>query len=175
VDVPIREIIAGSTFEKFVKEAIGGFCCRDEDVEMFLKEKAFDFEKRDKSRTYLIFQGEKLLSYFSLSLKALRFGESLSKNMIKNIDGFSKNVRAQALILIGQFGKDRNHGKAVSGDALLEKCLETVYNAQKIVGGRYVLLECQDEKFIVDFYTRNRFEILQRDEKDKYLQMVRRL
>ena len=105
--IPLQEIIHGNVPD-FVTEAITGFTCIDKDVETFLKNKAFDFERRDKSRTYLVFndEGAILYGYFTLSLNALAFKESVPKNAIKRIDGFSKNVQAVGIILIGQFGKN---------------------------------------------------------------------
>ncbi|MDR0671706.1 MAG: hypothetical protein LBF64_05270 [Oscillospiraceae bacterium] len=49
----LREAV-GTEAEKIVRNAIEGFVCEDNDVEQFLKNKAFEFEKRDKSRTYLV-------------------------------------------------------------------------------------------------------------------------
>ena len=42
------------TEEQEFIEAIKNFSCKDFDVEKFLKEKAVDFDKRNKSRTYLL-------------------------------------------------------------------------------------------------------------------------
>jgi len=54
-------------------------------------------------------------------------------------------------------------------------CVKTIYEAQKFVGGRFVLLECQNIDKIVKFYQDNGFEFLQYDERDKYFQMIRKL
>ena len=174
--VPLQGIIHADIPE-FVLYAISHFSCRDKDVETFLKNKAFDFERRDKSRTYLIFDDANniLLGYFTLSLKALPFNENVSKNTIKNIDGFSNDIQSVGVILIGQFGKDLVTAKDIEGKILFDICIETVYMAHKIIGGRFVLLECRDIEKIVLFYKRNGFQSLQYDENDKYLQMVRRL
>ncbi|MDR0221313.1 MAG: hypothetical protein LBI54_07920, partial [Lachnospiraceae bacterium] len=106
---------------------------------MFLKHKAIDFEKRDKSRTYLVFGDDKtLLGYYTLSLKALPFGNLVSKNAIKEIDGFSRTAKAAGVILIGQLGKDKELAKHISGTDLLGLCFETVYEAYEIIGSRFV-------------------------------------
>ena len=157
-------------------DAISRFSCQDDDVENFLKVKAVDFEKRDKSRTYFIVdENESLLGYFTLSLKSLPFGNSVSKSVIKGIDGFSKDVQAVGIILIGQFGKDKVLAKDIAGERLLDLCLRTVYKAQRVIGGRFVLLECRDIGKVVSFYERRGFVSLQYDESDRYLQMVKRL
>ncbi|MCL1809028.1 MAG: hypothetical protein FWG42_04560 [Clostridiales bacterium] len=174
--VPFQEIIDRELF-KTILIAISQFRCKDMDVETFLKNKAIDFERRNKSRTYLIIDdiNNSLLGYFTLSLKALRFNSSVSKKTIKSIDGFSKEVKAVGITLIGQFGKDTVLAREIDGGKLFDMCLETVFKVQKIVGGRFVMLECLDIKEIVSFYKKQGFETLQFNESDKYLQMVRQL
>jgi len=156
--------------------------CKDKDVEDFLKRKAIDFEKRDKSRTYLIFDKAafmsgimSILAYFTLSLKSLEFRDTISREKIKDIDGFSKEVKGVAIVLIGQLGKDEGLAKGVSGKDLLDHCMEKIYQVQALIGGRYVLVECHDINKVVDFYHINGFERLQLDKSDNYLQMIRRL
>ena len=60
--------------------------CQDKDVEFFLKEKAFDFEQRNLARTYLVLDDAEfsagsivILAYFTLSIKALQFSQSIQK------------------------------------------------------------------------------------------------
>lgn len=173
---PLSEV-AGTSREKTIREVIEGFSCKDKDVEYFLKEKAFDFEKRDKSRTYLVFDEAtaELVGYFSLSLKSLEFRDTLSRSKIKEIDGFSKDVKGIAIALIGQFGKDEKQEKNVSGNALLRICLDKLYQVQTLIGGRYILIECRDIDKVVDFYQNNGFTYLQLDKSDNYIQMARRI
>jgi hypothetical protein len=108
-------------------------------------------------------------------LKALPFTETISKTAIKRIDGFSKDVKAVGIMLIGQFGKDEVLARDIEGASLFDMCIKTVYAAQRIIGGRFVMLECREIKNIVSFYMKNGFERLQLDESDGYLQMIRRL
>ncbi|MDR1329124.1 MAG: hypothetical protein LBK23_05950 [Oscillospiraceae bacterium] len=165
-----------------VTDAIEAFSCKDKDVEFFLKNKALEFEKRDKSRTYIICEEETFLSgdvsilaYFTLSLKSLEFRGTLSKNKIKEIDGFSKEVESVAIALIGQFGKDEAKAKEISGKDLLIICMNMIYQVHTLIGGRYVLIECRDIDKVVGFYRGSGFKALQTDKNDDYLQMVRRL
>ena len=39
-----------------------------------------------------------------------------------------------------------------------------------MVGGRFVLIECNENEKLIDFYNRNGFEVLQKDE---LVQMIR--
>ena len=169
--------IIGTKSEEQVKEDIDRFSCKDKDVEFFLKNKAFEFERRDKSRTYLVYDSEllPLVAYFTLSLKSLEFRDNLSKGKIKELDGFSKEVKGVAIALIGQFGKDETEATEVSGKELLDLCMDKIYQVHTLIGGRYLLIECRDTEKVVDFYRTNSFELLQFDRSDNYLQMIRRL
>jgi hypothetical protein len=178
---PLGEI-AGTKREIPIIEAVSRFSCKDRDVEFFLKNKAFEFERRDKSRTYLIHDDEAfskgdatILAYFTLSLKSLKFRDTLTKSKVKEIDGFSKAVEGVAIALIGQFGKDEHEAKEVPGKELLDLCMRVIRQVHTLIGGRYVLIECRDIEKVAEFYRGNGFELLQTDKSDNYLQMVRRL
>ncbi|MCL2019297.1 MAG: acetyltransferase [Oscillospiraceae bacterium] len=179
IPVPIRGII-GTNREINLKSAIQSFCCRDNEVENFLKHKAFDFEVRHKSRTYLIIDEEQvdvsepiIYGYFTLTMKTLELGETLSKSTIKRIDGFSKDVLATEAILLGQLGKNQKHKNDIEGQSIIDEALDTVYDIHKLVGGRIVFLECDENPKLVDFYKRSGFEPLQKC--GEYLQMIKYL
>jgi hypothetical protein len=73
-------------------------CSRDKDIEHFLKEKAIEFEKVSKSRTYFIVDEEALelgdfniLAYFSLAIQVLKVPIEISNRKTKHLDAlFSK-------------------------------------------------------------------------------------
>ena len=58
---------------------------------------------------------------------------------------------------------------------MLEICLRTIKKSKNVVGGRFVMLECLGIGKVVEFYKASGFLPLQFDERDKYLQMIRRL
>ena len=166
-----------SAWERFLIE---NFSYQNADVELFLKQKAENFERRNKSRTYLLIDGISgdIAAYFTLSLKSVDFGQSVSKSTIRDIDGFSKDVESAAVVLIGQFGKNYSMRDYISGTDLLEIVLNVIYSVKDIVGGRICLLETEDtpeNKKVVNFYMANGFKMLQHDKTDKYLQMFGKL
>lgn len=59
--------------------------------------------------------------------------------------------------LIGQLGKNLQYPQLISGDELLYLACTEVRKAQKIVGGKFVYLECEDTDKLLDFYSRNGF------------------
>jgi len=179
IPIPIREIL-GTGRESNLRSAIQNFSCKDKEVEGFLKNKAFDFDVRHKSRTYLMVDEEQvnndepiIYGYFTLTFKTLELDETLSKNTIKKIDGFSKDIRATEAILVGQLGKNHEYQNDIDGQTILDEALDTVNDIHNLAGGRIVFLECDENPKIVDFYSRSGFIPLQKC--GEYLQMIKYL
>ena len=175
--ISVKEIIKKGR-ERDFEAAIDKFTCQDKEVENFLKTKALDFDRRHKSRTYLIIDIDEsgeiiILAYYSVTMKSLKFISGLSNSKIRKIDGFRANATETEAVLIGQLGKDYNHRNEINGKSIIEYILETVYIAHTAVGGRIVFLECADNEKVVKFYQDNGFAYLQNSEDEKYLQMIK--
>ena len=71
-----------------------------------------------------------------------------------------KNYYLVPLPLIGQIGKNyfKNYNKFISGEELLNLAFEKIKKVQNIVGGRFLFIECSDNKKIKLFYERNGFK-----------------
>lgn len=104
-----------------------------------------------------------LVGYFSLANKVtyVTRGE-MSKSLFSYISKFGitddtggVNV---AMPLIAQLGKNDNV-KNVSGTDILELAISLIVIVQRIIGGRLVYLECENEPKLLDFYARNDFDI----------------
>lgn len=65
-----------------------------------------------------------------------------------------------AAYLIAQLGKNYSLSKEkqISGDILLGFTLDTISALKYSVGGVMEFLECEDNDFLLNFYTRNRFK-----------------
>jgi len=177
--VGIKDIFESGK-ELVLKTAIEEFLCRDKEVEEFLKSKAFDFDKRNKSRTYLIIDDEYesidaivVYGFFTLTMKTLELSSTLPKSVIKRIDGFSKDVQATEAVLLGQLGKNQNYQNDISGQEILKFALDTVYEIHNLVGGRIVFLECDEKQKLIEFYEKGGFVFLQKS--GEYVQMLRYL
>lgn len=61
--------------------------------------------------------------------------------------------------LIGQLGKNYNANveSLISGSELLELACRKVRAAQEISGGKFVYLECENVKSLINFYEKNGF------------------
>jgi hypothetical protein len=178
-NISLREILESGR-ELILEKAIEGFSCINSDVEDFLKKSAIDFEKRHRSRTYLLLDADRAVSgesviygFYTVTFKNLELGETLSKTTIKNIDGFSGDVRATEAFLLGQLGKNRAYQDIIAGQDILDQALDTMHAIHRLVGGRIVCLECEEIPKLVEFYTRNGFIPLQK--RGKYLQMIKYL
>ncbi|MDO7203432.1 hypothetical protein Q5M85_03510 [Paraclostridium bifermentans] len=51
--------------------------------------------------------------------------------------------------------------------------MDVINQVYELVGGRFVLIECNDNTKLISFYQRNGFERLQKDGEDGLVQMVR--
>ena len=180
------------------KEILKDYKCElNCDVEYFLKEKAIEFSKQDLSRTFLImseYKGEYVIvGYFAIAnksttIKKFILSNTKRKRLLKYAE-YNNEIKGYnvALPLIGQLGKNYNNGydKLITGDILLKLACNKIKETQNIIGGRYVFLECEDNKKLKEFYESNGFECfgkrnLEKDEKNKesgdyLLQMLRDL
>ncbi|OPX87176.1 hypothetical protein [Pelotomaculum sp. PtaB.Bin117] len=178
------------TSEETVKEVISTFyCSKDHDIESFLKNenKAILYERKFKSRTYLIFDEDGLengsfvlLAYFTIAIQTLKIPNGTAVSQIRKLDGLYAKKGSEALTeipsyLIGQLSKNDKHADKIAGDELLQYALSVINKAQGIVGGRVAFIECQDRPQLISFYTRNGFKYFRKDPDDGLVQMVRLL
>ena len=153
----------------------------NKDIEDFLHNDAIRFEKAGLSSTHLVFnENFILLGYFSLANKPLLMSkqnyEALSKNQRKKLcqngkemTSVSENGEKGEVIgyivnsyLLGQIGK--NHSEQIKseehidGTQLLTLAYDWLMKVKKIVNGRYVWLECEDNEKLLSFYKKFGFE-----------------
>lgn len=153
-------------------------CEKNSDVESFLKDKAVLFEKKHKSRTYLVVDELKLnagvfeiLAYFSLAVQVLKIPDNLSKEKIKKLDGLYKNTSEIPVYLIGQLAKNDAHKDQIDGSEVINLALSIIMKSFKYVGGRIILVECDDNPKLIDYYTQSGFDYFQRDE--EFIHMIK--
>ena len=156
--------------DEYVKNILSDFSCpQNKDVENFLLVKAVEFARQGYSQTHLVFASYKekpvLVGYFTLANKYIAIKSSsrvISKNMQRRLSKFgqynevTKSYYISAL-LIGQLGKNANYDNIITGGELLRLACETVKEAQNIVGGKFVYLECEDKDRLKEFYKTNGF------------------
>ena len=124
-----------------------------------------------------------ILGYFALSLKVLILPDKMSVRARKEIDGYRGKIRGVPIreipcFLIGQLAKNSNiEPTEITGKMLLEEAYAVIYSAMESIGGRYIMVECQDNEKLLNFYKNNGFdEFLREPEGDKpMVQMLRKM
>ena len=142
--------------------------------------KALEFDKRNVSRTYLLcdedafVQGKLVIAaYYTVAIKTLVLGNTVSKRMVKEIDGFSKEVDSVSAVLIGQLGKDKVAGTLLRGADILSDAVDLAYQVYALAGCRITFLECEPIDKLISFYQSNGFVCLQTNPKSGLTQMLR--
>lgn len=171
--------------EKKIKEILKNFTCdKNKDVEYFIREKAIEFLKFGISKTFLVMSSYRdkqvIVGYFALTNKVTRIKKSLlSKTKQKRLKQFATNDEDSkyftlSLPLIGQLGKNyyNDYNKLISGDILLKLACDKVKEAQQILGGKFVVIECEDKQKLKEFYENNGFVCfdkrnLEKEEREK--------
>lgn len=176
--VPLKSLIKKLKEDNILlNKILSSFNCnKDADIEYFLRNKAVDFENISKSRTYLYCDYRKLLEnqivilgYFTLSLKVLVFPDELSIRDRKELDGFRGKIHGIPIkeipcFLIGQLAKNSNiSDNPISGKKLLDSAYSVIQSAISAVGGRFILIECQNKPKLIEFYKLNGFSEFLRD------------
>lgn len=141
-------------------------CPKNADVESFLQTKAIRFEESHNARTHLVVDTENssLLAYFSLTFKEVVLTEKLSGSQVKKLDGISKKATNIRAYLIGQLAKNHAiHGNELHLRDIMDFAYSVLEKAWLAVGGRVILIECEDNKRLLDLYKECNFEPLQKD------------
>ena len=158
-----------------LEKALSSFrCSKSDDEEKFIKERAIDFEKTNKARTYLLVSNNAIIAYFTLAIKSIDFESTVSPAKKKSISAGSSNTKTYSAYLIGHIAKDDSVQEEM-GTIILDQCFDLIKESQKIVGGRIVYLDCKDEEKIKNIYITNGFKFLQKSENTQLLQYYQKI
>jgi hypothetical protein len=165
---PLVELIGAER----VATLLASFSCPyNEDIELFLKQKAIFFSEQNIANTYLVFSSDHeqtpvFVGYFSLAHKVLTVNANAKlsskwKRAFNKFGVFEPTIDKYLLSvpLIGQLSKNfaNNNDRLIKGSTLLNLALDRVIASQEIVSGRMVYLECNDTPALTDFYAANGF------------------
>lgn len=155
--------------EEQLNERLSNFICpKNKDVEDFIQHKAIEFAKQRVAISHLVFSktdSPVLLGYFTLANKFISItGNTLSKTLQKKISKFSQydqelERHIVSMPLIAQLGKNfapEAIGK-IAGKTLLDMACNKVQEAQFMIGGKAVYIECANSDKLHDFYTDSQF------------------
>ena len=169
--IRLFDLLAMDGGEQFFKSIANSFTSKNEDVELFFREKAIQATKLNTAATYLVisFENKKfdLLGYFTLATKMLTLKQSsLSKTECKSISRFgyfdedSLSYKLPA-VLIAQFSRNFNKkSSSISGSDLMDIALDKIKDILHSTSGKAVFLECEQSEKIIDFYINHNFQPL---------------
>lgn len=130
----------------------------------------------DLSRTYFVFteynNAQLLLGYYAITIKDVNLANGVSNKNRKMIAGFSSR-KSCSVHLIGQLAKNYkdniNELRLITGQRLLELAIERILLAHQIIGGRAILVECENKHCLRNFYENNGFHLVDKDPDDHLL------
>ena len=167
--VSVHDMLEAFEEEKILR-ILSSFCCPlNNDVETFVRSKSIQFARQGITETYLIFTSYRselvLAAYFSLATKVVCVErKAVSRALADRLKRFAiydAELRRYTLSmpLIAQLGKNHTYRDCglITGDEILKLACDTVKAAQRLVGGRFVYLECEDISKLTDFYGNNGF------------------
>lgn len=167
--------------EDKVQDLLESFeCSKNSDVQYFLHKTARLIEETNKGRTYLVVTTSsyenlnsplEIVGYFTLALKYFEFKPDVSNTLKKKLNGLSSEVDGVACYLIGQLGRNDNTSARVAGSVLLDLALDRIQEAKDVVGGRFVLVECEQNLKLISFYEINNFIRIPDDSDDSMAQL----
>lgn len=96
----------------------------------------------------------------------------ISKNKVRKYDGIDNKAIDVNCYLIGQLGKNDKYKYSIKGQEILSYSINIIQKCREFVGGRLVLVECEDKPELIKFYEDNKFEYLTTDEETNLLQFI---
>ncbi|WP_075572685.1 hypothetical protein [Megasphaera coli] len=172
--IALSEVIDDEEIVQFIIDSFS--CPLNPEVETFLRDKSIEFERLGLSRTYFIFgqyKGEKkLLGYYAIAVKHLSMVNGVSNRIRKIISGYSGRKDC-AVYLVGQLAKnykDRiDQAHLITGRQLLQLAIDKIMVVHRIIGGRAVVVECEDIGYLKRFYEEQGFQWVDKDKTDHLL------
>lgn len=175
----LREIIKTLGKEepslKKLREAFLSFkCSKNIDEEDFFHNKAIEYEIHNKARTYLLMNEKNdIVGYFSLAFKSIDL-EDVNNSLKKRMVGGKSTSATYSAFLIGHIAKEDSVQERL-GDIIINAAENLLLEAQKIVGGRLVYLDCKDESKLKELYERNDYTYFNTSKQTGLLQYFKKL
>lgn len=165
-----------------LKQAFNEFKCeRENDLEVFLRDKCLTYEQAGNCRTFLILDEKQLeehsklsiVAFFSTAIAPLDISD-LGRKVKKKLHGpVPLNKDLISVFLIGQLGRNDDYSKELMpGELIINECFAAIERAKKIVGGRILLVECRQH--LLKFYKKHQFVDVSKG-KDNLYQLYKKI
>ena len=144
---------------------------------------SIEFEKRDRSRTYLYYDKAELekgnfviIGFFSIAVKSIYLKNfrklQIPKGLITRLENLCNDDSYATAYLIGQIGRDDTYTSAeLSGAQMLSDAVKLIQEVKNMIGGRLVILECKPIASLCRMYESNGFIDITEDDRDLKLYM----
>jgi len=153
-------------------------CSRNKEVEEFLHDLAISYERSSSARTYLLATEKKdIAGYFTLSIGFADISKSadLSEEDKKRLKMSKCPDHRIPCFLIGQLGRNDSFSHdELPGNQILEIALAVLVEVKDQIGGKFVIVECEDH--LVPMYQSDKFRFRlfnTPNKKRKYNQLFR--
>lgn len=139
-----------------------------EKIKKFLVDQSIRYNEHNLAKTYLLLSNNdelELYGFFTISLKPINIKElsnSQKKSLLGNVANRDKIEYAPAY-LIAQIGKNEKYD-CLHKYEIMDECREQIQNVVDLIGGRIVILECEEK--LIEYYEENGF-ILYSEQKDE--------
>lgn len=169
--IPLSELLKTDEALSLVERALVSFKCeKNSDEEDFLHNKAIQYERSNKARTYLVFDEsyQHLLGYFTVAFKSIDL-KNVSKSKRKDMTA-GEDVETYSSYLIGHIAKNSDTETGLEGTQLLQHAKNVIAEARDLIGGRLIYIDCKDIEKLKFFYLKNGFKYFNTSEKTGLLQ-----
>lgn len=107
---------------------------------------------------------EGIIAYFALSFKEVDLTGAVSRTTVRKLDGISRSTKKVRVFLLGQVAKNDHPAENLAFSEILQLILSKLLDAHEAVGGRTLLLECEDNEKLISLYEATGFKVLQKEE-----------
>ena len=166
--VPLSMMIEEWAAEDVTEYLCSFICDRDKELELFLRNRAVEFERRDLARTFLLVHDERIIGYFSLASTVLEIKDEwpVSNTLKKKMNAVEGPTTA---FLIGQVCKAKGVEEKI-GPQIIDKAMGMFRKAREICGGRVVCVDCKRE--LLGFYEENGFRVISESSESGLFRLV---
>ena len=177
VTLELKELLSNNHIKRLILPFFDTFDSGklDDDIQVFLKEHALDYEKSGIARTTLIFDKKRteLLGYFTIGLNTIKFNKTIKrycgykkvKEAYPGIDLFKHNLRpVYKLFMIG-----KNYNAQTDTKGFMDYCFndliwERIYACNSLVGTNLMYLDCENNDNLIKKYQKQGFEVYEKYE-----------
>lgn len=150
----------GNADDSTIEQILAQFLCiRNKEVQDFLHISAIELEKSSSARTYLLAnENKEIAGYFTLSIGFADISKSvcLSEDEKEKLKMSKCPDHRIPCFLIGQLGRNDSFSHdTLPGNIILEKALAVLVDVKDQIGGKFVIVECEDH--LIEMYESENF------------------